>query len=743
MNIYTTGSILALIVFGMAMIAISLGLQVMRDNRESIIGRKMFYLFMWTALWDMGYAWMSLCYGDDFAYIPRAIALASIYLYMPYVLEFVTDMASYKIKNKLVTYGGYVLLAIPSWICVIQKSAVTFTETPWGYWYTSRMSWGRILQFLLILMTLAFYYYILSFWSKHSSLQRQKDIIKRFTWFGPILLSGGLFDTLFPTIFHTAAVPGSAVGAFFASILLYKISQKHKAFGASVENVAEYVFREVDVPVLVTDYKDELVLFNEIAPTFLDYDKSALLGLKLEDIFESWSLGEEFAEYQSVELYRIKNSETVCRLDKTVVNDEFGEVQYNIIFIQNITNTLKTLKVLDEGKKEAERASASKSAFLANMSHEIRTPMNAILGMSDILLQSSNNTPEAVNMIENIKQSGESLLGIINDVLDISKLESGKYELVVSKYSIADMLHYVTSVIKVRIAETSLEYELSVDPNVPLNLEGDELRVRQILINLLGNAVKFTEKGSVALKVWSEKEDGDIVLCADVKHTGIGMREEDLSLVFNDFQQVDTHRNRSKEGTGLGLTISRGFARLMGGDITVESVYGEGSCFHVRIRQKVAGPEVVGEETAKKLEFDKYELSEKSDEFTIVPKPGKQVLVVDDSRVNLMVAKGLMKPYEMDVDIAVSGRQAMEMVQQKDYDLVFMDHMMPELDGVETTHMIRALEGDKYQKLVIVALTANAISGTREQLMAEGMQEFITKPINKKELDNVLNMFLS
>jgi len=742
MNSYSVSALVSLTLFGMAMMSLCLGVNLYRNNRTSISGRKMFEIFLCVFLWDMGYAWMGLCHGDDFAYIPRAIALFGIFLYMPIVIGYVSDLANYHVKHNKIVIIGYILVAFPTWLSVANRSTVSFFETPWGYWYTSKMGWGRILQFVLIVVTICSFYLVLRVWKRKTELKREQNLIKRFMWFGPILLGSCILDTILPTVLHTAAIPGSAIGAFGSAILLYGISEKYRAFGASTANVANYVFRDVDIPVLVVDYKGRLVLHNDIAPTFLGKEHKELMGLHKEDMFEAFDSEMSLNDDEKAGLYRPIGSDFVCRLETTVVRDEFDQVLFSIIFVQDVTSTLKAMEMMDEGKKAAEHANASKSAFLANMSHEIRTPMNAIMGMSDILLQSGADEAESKKMITNIKQSGEALLGIINDVLDISRLETGRYELVSDSYSVPDMVNSVNSIIKVKIAETPLEYEVNISPDTPRNLIGDGLRIRQILVNLLGNAIKFTEKGTVTMNIWPEQVGDELYMCADIKDTGIGIKEQDIASVFQDFQQVDTHRNRNKEGSGLGLAISRGLARLMDGDITVESVYGVGSVFHLRVKQQFDNSEPIGEELARDIHLDRYNSAAKEDELVIVPKPGKRVLIVDDSRVNLMVAKGLMNPYEMTVDTALSGKQAIQMVQENDYDIVFMDHMMPELDGVDTTHMIRELEGDKYQKLVIVALTANAIAGTREQLMSEGMQEFITKPINKKELDNILNMFL-
>ena len=269
------------------------------------------------------------------------------------------------------------------------------------------------------------------------------------------------------------------------------------------------------------------------------------------------------------------------------------------------------------------------------------------------------------------------------------------------------------------------------------------LRIRQILTNFLNNSVKFTEKGYIKFKIWSEPfSPGRVRIRVDVEDSGIGIRKEDINKIFGSFSQVDTHRNRDKQGTGLGLAISRELVRLMGGDIVVDSVYGQGSTFHISFIQRLINSDKLGEEVARSIENEVFQQKVAQDEYTIVPHPDKKVLIVDDAKVNLMVAKGLMKPYQFQIDTAMSGHEAIEMVQKTDYDIVFMDHMMPELDGVETTHMIRELGDTKYVDLIVVALTADAVEGSREMLIGEGMQDYISKPINKKQLNDVIEKWI-
>ena len=386
---------------------------------------------------------------------------------------------------------------------------------------------------------------------------------------------------------------------------------------------------------------------------------------------------------------------------------------------------------------EIERAARMKSDFLANMSHEIRTPMNAVIGMAELALR--EDLPEnARNYIRQIKSSGHALLTIINDILDFSKIESGKMDIVETEYEPLAIIHNVVNMIRTRIGEKNVQLLTDISNNLPTRLYGDSIRFQQILINLLNNAVKFTPKGQVKLLISVRDSDEDeIILHAEIADTGSGIKPEDLEKIFSSFQQADSKRNRNIEGSGLGLTITKQLLELMNGSIHVESVYGVGSTFSFDLPQKVvdATPADVS-----KLDEAVEKIDAEMETFTFVA-PDARVLVVDDNAINLTVTKGLLEPLQMQIDTALSGKEALEKVQQTMYDLVFMDHMMPEMDGVETTHEIRR-RFPEYSDLPIIALTANAVNGVQKMFQEEGLNDFISKPMELKVLVNVVHKWL-
>jgi signal transduction histidine kinase/CheY-like chemotaxis protein/HPt (histidine-containing phosphotransfer) domain-containing protein len=495
--------------------------------------------------------------------------------------------------------------------------------------------------------------------------------------------------------------------------------------------------------------------------------------------------------------------------------------------------------------ERAESALKAKDNFLAKMSHEIRTPMNAIIGMSELALREGRLTTAKEHVLT-IKQAGVNLLSIINDILDFSKIESGKLEIVPANYLFSSLVNDVISIIRMRVIDSKLRFVVNIDSNIPNALFGDETRFRQVLLNVLSNAVKYTKRGYISFSINGEiTEDDMVLLTIDIADSGIGIKQEDIEKLFGDFVQVDLAANKGVEGTGLGLAITKNLIKAMGGDISVYSEYGKGSIFTITLPQKISSPEPLAvvenpeeksvliyerrqiyadsmvcnidnlgvncvrvkndEELHEKLKakgysfiFVTYVLLENvkkilsklgsktqivvltgfgsavadsdlstlampvysisvanilngvSDTFSYninanatarFVAPSARVLVVDDISTNLQVAEGLLLPYKMRVDLCLSGAEAIQAVKANRYDLVFMDHMMPEMDGIEATKRIRELGGE-HLNLPIVALTANAVSGVKEMFLASGFNDFLSKPIDTVKLNAVLEKWL-
>jgi signal transduction histidine kinase/CheY-like chemotaxis protein len=402
---------------------------------------------------------------------------------------------------------------------------------------------------------------------------------------------------------------------------------------------------------------------------------------------------------------------------------------------------------LAELKKNAESASETKSQFLATMSHEMRTPLNAIIGLSELELGSGELAENAYNNIEKVYASGMTLLGIINDILDISKIEAGKFTLIPAEYNVPSVINDTVTLNIVRIGSKPIEFRLHIDENIPDKLIGDELRIKQIFNNLLSNAFKYTREGSVDWYISAEVSGNSVWLSSRIQDTGIGIREEDLSRLFSDYNQLDPGSNRRIEGTGLGLSITKQLVELMDGGITAESEYGKGSVFSIRIRQGYVDASVIGQEVAENLTQFHFTAQRRNANAKLVRAymPYATVLVVDDVPVNLDVAKGMLRPYGMTVDCVTSGPKAVSLIREAKvkYNAVFMDHMMPGMDGIEAVRIIRNEIGTDYARTVpIIAFTANAIIGNDDLFLRNGFQAFLSKPIDIMRLDVIINQWV-
>ncbi len=417
-----------------------------------------------------------------------------------------------------------------------------------------------------------------------------------------------------------------------------------------------------------------------------------------------------------------------------------------------VLRAARDLLETEKQKQKAITASEAKTKFLANMSHEIRTPINTVIGMNEMILR-ENKDENIAEYARNINSASKMLISLINDVLDFAKIESGKIEIVNNKYYTSSMFNDIILGTQVRAEKKRLNMVLEIDEHIPAALYGDEFRIKQILNNLLSNAIKYTETGSIILKVTALKDDifpdeafhdeanADIEMCklvVSVCDTGIGIKKEDMDKLFDSFKRLELSKNRYIEGTGLGLSITKQLVEQMDGSIEVDSEYGKGSCFTVTIPQRIMEIAEMGNLKAAYKKLSKVT----QDETQPLHAPDAKVLVVDDNKMNLTVIRGLLKRSEIKLDFANSGTECLELCQQKKYDLILMDHMMPEPDGIETLHMLRDDKENPNTDTIVIVLTANAIDGVEEDYINEGFADYIAKPIEVSKLEKTLRKYL-
>jgi signal transduction histidine kinase/DNA-binding response OmpR family regulator/ABC-type amino acid transport substrate-binding protein len=527
-----------------------------------------------------------------------------------------------------------------------------------------------------------------------------------------------------------------------------ELNEKHTLLEAVIKNYKDIIWC-VDTSGIITIFKGKYLNKLGIEPSFME-------GKSIETLRMKKQYSNIIAQMEKT--FREGPQDYICDIESVIFHSRTtpifgadGNITGVVGSTDDVSDMIGLQRDLETALKAANVASDAKNTFLTTMSHEMRTPLNAVIGLSELLLSGRKLDNTVKDKLEKIYMSGITLLNIVNDILDLSKIESGKFEISPVKYDTPSLINDTVTLNIVRIGEKPVTFNLIVDENLPGLLYGDDLRIKQIFNNLLSNAFKYTNSGIVEWNV-SFENDGDtgIWLISSIKDSGIGIKPEDIQKLFSDYNQADIKINRKVEGTGLGLAITKRLVEMMDGNITVESEYGVGTTFHVRLHQKLAaGAQIVpiGKNISEDLMNFKYTVSKRAKNAKLfrVDLSYANVLIVDDVPVNLDVLKGMMNPYGMHIECALSGQQAIDMIKsgKTHYSAVFMDHMMPDIDGIETTRIIREEIGTDYARNIpIIAVTANAIVGNEELFLSKGFQAFITKPIDIMKLDAVLRQYV-
>ena len=428
------------------------------------------------------------------------------------------------------------------------------------------------------------------------------------------------------------------------------------------------------------------------------------------------------------------------------IEDLYHAMDLTVYRLVEYIELVKARQSIEDQLQSAKSANEAKSRFLSNISHEIRTPINAVLGFDEMILRESKDQ-EILGYARDIQSSGKTLLALINDILDFSKIEAGKMEIIPVEYELGSLMNDIVNMSEMRAREKSLKLFVDVDENIPHILFGDEIRIKQCIINIITNAVKYTEEGAVTLKVSYEvaadeeffDDDEDYIdLKVSVSDTGIGIRQEDMDKLLTAFERIDEKKNRTIEGTGLGISIVTSLLGLMGSKLEVNSEYGKGSVFSFVIRQKVVNWDKVGD-FAQRIKEAHEDIHGYKESFQA---ESARILVVDDTRTNLTVIEGLLKQTKMQIDTATSGMEALDLIKKTKYDIIFLDHRMPEMDGIQTFHAMNELKDNPNSETPVIALTANAISGSREMYFREGFTNYMSKPVDPVKLEEMILSYL-
>ena len=725
--------------FTCCLLAFFVGIYYLLTKEKKYLENRLFSLFcISSAIWSFGFGGIFIQTNPNAGYIWRAIGMIGVFLYLISAQMLVCYFSDFK-KSIKYFFNGISFTGIIIYFFVIQKDQTIFHLDSFGMTYYFKAGlWNTVYTLYSVIVPLNLMITVL-YILRTSKSKRIIAFCKRFLLAELIIFLGMILDTVCPLL-GIPAIPGSSLSQFIGLLVLFYALTEMNHSRINVSNMSEFLYYSLAMPVLVFDTNKKLQILNDAAHAFFHISDSdnSYEDLQIQDLFDLDDSVFDFTENRKDIDATCSRNWLYCNLAINQIHDTYGDTNGYIILVTDLSERVKTMQDLEEATIEAKCASQAKSTFLANMSHEIRTPMNAIIGFSELILK-MDLSAEVREYVQDIKSSSHNLLAIINDILDISKIESGKMELVCADYYMTNLLGDVSLIISGQAKKKNLDFTMFVDPAIPNKLYGDKIRIRGILVNILNNAVKYTKKGSIHFETRLLNQNTDsITLEFKISDTGVGIKKESIATLFQSFSQLDQSIHYGIEGSGLGLAIVKGYTALMDGDVSVESTYGKGSTFTVTLPQKVVDPEPIGEN------FSMNNGQNSKSSIGDMKIFGIRVLVVDDNQVNLKVAGTSLSYYGLSVDTAICGKDAIALCRENHYHIVFLDHMMPEMDGVKTMKHIRKIAPHyaKGGESKIIVLTANAISGVRNSLMEEGFDEYLGKPINYKQLERLFVRFL-
>lgn len=610
----------------------------------------------------------------------------------------------------------------------------TFVRLNGRMCYYSTNSFGRMVHNIFLAFVAVTMIAMAILWVHKEKPKRQSYYVRAAILANIAILFSIIPDTILPML-GKPSFPSSAYGMFLTYMITWFWATRFNAFSITVGNLSQYIYESANTAILIFDEYFRLVLANPYGQELLGIKK--IENQKLMQLFQGTD-----AESGRIKDGILRDNKGVaelvsvhgaisCSLNFSLARDFHDDPYCIVCFVYDLTKEKNMLE-------EVVRANEAKSQFLANMSHEIRTPINGILGMDSVLLKECHDE-NLREYAKNIQSAGQSLLSIINDILDISKIESGKMEILTIRYQLFSVLNDCYNLTKIKLQNKPVSFIMQINEKLPSWLYGDEVRIRQIINNFLSNAVKYTKEGNITFELdFEEKTDEQILLVITVRDTGIGIKEEDLGKLFESFTRIEEKRNRNIEGTGLGLNLTKNLVNLMGGEVFAESTYGKGSCFTAKIPQKIADAKPMGDFGKR---YQQY-LSTSDDDKLSFLAPDAKILVVDDVTMNLKVVEGLLKATKIQIDTAVSGSECLECVKTTPYQMIFLDHMMPEMDGLETLEHMKNLADNPNAQTPVIMLTANAIVGAKEEYIEAGFTDYLTKPIRETELLEMILKYL-
>ena len=705
----------------------------MREKNAGALRYYMLVMGFFGALWSGGYGIMGFTETGEAAAVFRAVGLVGVVGFMmteALMIAYMVELPKWLFRAYAMIFGIFAVVDLYFFI----PDQHTFVRLNGRMCYYTTNSFGRMVHSIFLAFVAVTMIAMAILWVHKEKLKRQSYYVRAAILANIAILFSIIPDTILPML-GKPSFPSSAYGMFLTYMITWFWATKFNAFSITVGNLSQYIYESANTAILIFDEYFRLVLANPYGQELLGIKK--IENQKLMQLFQGTD-----AEFGRIKDGILRDNKGVaelvsvhgaisCSLNFSLARDFHDDPYCIVCFVYDLTKEKNMLE-------EVVRANEAKSQFLANMSHEIRTPINGILGMDSVLLKECHDE-NLREYAKNIQSAGQSLLSIINDILDISKIESGKMEILTIRYQLFSVLNDCYNLTKIKLQNKPVSFIMQINEKLPSWLYGDEVRIRQIINNFLSNAVKYTKEGNITFELdFEEKTDEQILLVITVRDTGIGIKEEDLGKLFESFTRIEEKRNRNIEGTGLGLNLTKNLVNLMGGEVFAESTYGKGSCFTAKIPQKIADAKPMGDFGKR---YQQY-LSTSDDDKLSFLAPDAKILVVDDVTMNLKVVEGLLKATKIQIDTAVSGSECLECVKTTPYQMIFLDHMMPEMDGLETLEHMKNLADNPNAQTPVIMLTANAIVGAKEEYIEAGFTDYLTKPIRETELLEMILKYL-